>query len=248
MAPARLDTHRCTTRTCFPCYAAPVLDCRVLDAIALIPVVQVEPKGDGMPLPNGSATEDPAGWDAYWRACLSHRGFPDLEPIEKGSWLVPVTSLSDPALRAVLHEHLDAARSIPITQPDNLGSFNGGFVLSAAGEHLIRPNCCCDLSNLDDWVEASQYREPEWAMLWVGHPWVSVRFEASQLWISDYHEGEPTGVICRFEPAALEQATTKARNALEQLALRLEPHVASHVSGVSQVRQICRWFAGLGSA
>jgi hypothetical protein len=228
-----------------PCYAAHVGDCRALDAFDLIPVVEIEPKGDGMPLPSGSAAENPAGWDAYWRACLSRRGFPAVEPIEKPSWLVQVASLSDAALRAVLHEHCKAAGCIPITEPDNVGSFSGGFVLSAAGEHLIRPTCCGDLGNIRDWEQAAGCRESDWAMLWIGHPWVSVRCEASQLWVSDYHEGEPPGAVCRFHPAALEVATTDARAVLGQFAIRLEPHVASYLSGRNDVRQICRRLAGL---
>jgi hypothetical protein len=232
----------------WPWYAAHVGDCRALDAFDLIPVVEIEPKGDGTPLPNGSAADNPAGWDAYWRACLSRRGFPAVEPIEKPSWLVQVALLSDAALRAVLPDHLDAAGCLPITEPENVGSLCGGFVLSKAKEHLVRPSCCGDLSNIRDWEQAAGCRQSDWTMLWIGHPWVSLRFEASQLWISNHHEGEPTRAMCRFHPAALEKATADARVVLAQLATRLESHVASYLSGGNDVRQVCRRLAGLETA
>ncbi|MBI5538413.1 MAG: hypothetical protein HY898_37160 [Deltaproteobacteria bacterium] len=152
------------------------------------------------------------------------------------------------ALRALLHGPLDAAGCTPIAEPDNVGSLCGGFVLTAAGEHLVRPSCCCDLGNIEDLKQAADCRQPDWCMLWIGHPWVSTRFEASQLWISDYHEGEPTRAVCRFRPEALQKAIQEARATLERLSLRLEPHVTPHMSDGSEVRRVCRRIAGIGAA
>jgi hypothetical protein len=53
---------------------------------------------------------------------------------------------------------------------------------------IIEPQCCGDLSNIQEWREAVEYKGSTWRPLWIGHPWVSVRFFNGMLTISDYHE------------------------------------------------------------
>lgn len=65
---------------------------------------------------------------------------------------------------------------------------SGALAILVGGELQVDPNCCSDLGDLSEWREAADYRGSEWQMLWIGHPWLSVRFEDGLLVLSEPHE------------------------------------------------------------
>ena len=83
-----------------------------MNKVRFVPVIEVEP-GDfrktDIPLPNGTASENPNGWDKYWRKSLSESKIENIDPYQLGSWLVPLKQLlSKPkTLSLVLKNKLD---------------------------------------------------------------------------------------------------------------------------------------------
>src|SRR4051812_26634919 len=139
----------------------------VLDRVRLVPVVHLIPSTFGSPqrpIPFGLTPADEE-WDRYWRDCLADVGIGNVTPLELGSGHVPVRNLldpktSDPALAAKILSHLIAERG------------DGGLALCRDDQVLVAPRCCVDLNNLGDWRYAAGYRESEWTILWVGHPYL----------------------------------------------------------------------------
>jgi hypothetical protein len=113
------------------------------------------------------------------------------------------------------------------SDPDCKPVLDGGLALCCNGEVLAAPTCCSDLGNLSDWRDAVAYRQPNWSILWIGHPWLSVRFDAGRLVLSDLHESGSPVARWAVTPEELGLAVTAAEAELEVFARRLEPTVAS---------------------
>src|SRR5205823_5324331 len=116
--------------------------------------------------------------------------------------------------------------------------------LCLADEVLAEPACCVDLGNLADWRQAAAYRSTEWRMLWLGHPWLSVRHEGGWLVLSGPHESHSPVARWAVTPEDLDAAVAQAENELADFAARLLPAVAA-VVGDGSARRIARKLAGL---
>jgi hypothetical protein len=66
------------------------------------------------------------------------------------------------------------------------------YYLMQGAECLLASQCCSDWNDVQDWQVAAQYRANQWQMLWIGHPWVMIRYVDGQLHISDYTEEAET--------------------------------------------------------
>src|SRR5262249_13887545 len=120
---------------------------------------------------------------------------------------------------------------------------DGGLALLAGDEVIFQPTCCVDLGSLSDWRQAAACRESGWQMLWIGHPWLSVRYEAPWLVVSDLHESDtPTGRWA-VNSDDLEQAVVAAQDELESFAVRMQPVLEA--MGVGEVERNARRLAGL---
>jgi hypothetical protein len=93
------------------------------------------------------------------------------------------------------------------------------------------------------WKEAIAYRQPDWKMLWIGHPWLSVRFDRERLLLSEPHESDSPLAKGSISPEELGRAVTAAEDELEDFARRMEPVL--HEMGVAEVRRNARRLAGL---
>ncbi|HVT79648.1 MAG TPA: hypothetical protein VHM90_03240, partial [Phycisphaerae bacterium] len=99
---------------------------------------------------------------------------------------------------------------------------DGGLALSDAnGRILLEPQCCSDLHNHRDWRSATQCQNPDWQMLWIGHPWISVRQESARLLLSDLHESDAPVAKWIVEPLELECALDVAVAELHRFAKSL---------------------------
>jgi hypothetical protein len=107
------------------------------------------------------------------------------------------------------------------TDPDDKPVLDGGMALLAGEEVIVRPTCCSDLSNLADWYEAAAHREAAWKMLWIGHPWLSVRYDAPWLVASDLHESNSPTARWAVDPDDLQRAALAAEQELGAFATRL---------------------------
>jgi hypothetical protein len=222
----------------------------VLHDVRLVSVLELEPgrfTARERPLPSGSGREVPHEWDRYWRDALADAGIVGLTPLRPGSWHVPTNQLQDRTMLGLILaatlESWGGAESL--TDPDGKPVLDGGLALCQADEVLAEPACCADLGNLADWREAAAYRGPEWRMLWIGHPWLSVRHEHCWLVLSGPHESDSPVARWAVSPEDLDAAVDQAQTGLEDFAARLLPAVAA-VVGDGSARRIARKLTGLG--
>ena len=198
--------------------------------LLLTPVVEFEPgaysKGERAP-PSVGSSQDPGAWDVYWRDCLGDAGISDLEPIAKGSWLVPVERLvGDRVLDMLLRVALDGVSE---WCPDLVGSIAGGYVLSTAGERL-EPGCCGDLSNLADWRAVAEQYSDDWTMVWIGHPWTHASAQSDVITILRASEDDvPTNPqpFCSVERDVLRSAIETASEQIRLFGERLSPRIGA---------------------
>lgn len=107
---------------------------------------------------------------------------------------------------------------------ENEPELHGGFaLLSQSGEALIEPTCCSSLKDLVNWKAAAQNHEAYWQELWVGHPWISTKYQSPLLILSDYHDIN-TEISDRWAvlPQNLEQAIQNAEIELTEFSQRLK--------------------------
>ena len=119
-----------------------------------------------------------------------------------------------------------------------------GFALISDGSVIVEPMCCSDLGNLADWREAASCRATDWQMLWIGHPWVSVRFDEGLLIIRDLHEGGAPISKYAVLPDDLQKAIGLSETELEDFSRRLRAAVAPIV-GAEMAPALARRMAGL---
>jgi hypothetical protein len=224
-------------------------DLTLLREIRLIPVLELEPwvfSTVERPRPSGSVLETPEGWARYWLDCLADSGITGLTPLRPASWHVPVHQLGDPeTLEKILRIHTRDVFGIEaLIDADEIPILSGGLVLLSKGEVLIEPTCCADLGNLSEWRDAAEYRESEWRMLWIGHPWLSVRYEARLLIISEPHESDRPSGRWVVDAGVLDRAVDAAEVELERFSRRMERVLVS-LGAEDGVVRLARRLAGL---
>lgn len=221
------------------------------DDLELLPVLELEPgryEAREYPTPQVSFAEDPAGWEAHWKRCLTDAGITTLNSVPGAGWMVSVRDLTDPAvLRKILQ--VEKLQGAPAPDPswdadDFRSPLVGGFVLRTSGRVLVSPQCCGDLANLQDWGDAARCRESGWKALWIGHPTVSVRYSAPTLEISDYHEPGPPidKVRATVDPGRLAEAVEEAARVLREFKPRLM--AALRDLRFPEPETVAEWFVG----
>lgn len=63
-----------------------------------------------------------------------------------------------------------------------------GYELRHHDTIILSPQCCGDLSNIEDWEAVCRYRGEKWTMLWMGHPWSNARYEDSRITLTELWE------------------------------------------------------------
>jgi hypothetical protein len=206
----------------------------VLEDIELIPVLELVPSDfstDDRPSPSGPYENMPDEWHRYWVESLADSGIAELTPVQRGSWNVPTSEFTDPALLRRVLEVIFRRRVEGEAAPD-WGPLNGGLALRCRSQNvLVEPGCCADLGNAAGWRDAAGYREAEWRTLWIGHPWLSVQYLAPRLIISDRHEAEPPVARWAIGPDLLEAALVPAEIELERFARRIGDALPSGYEG-----------------
>lgn len=199
----------------------------ILEGFKLVPVVELEPStfsSRSRTLPSGSGLEVPEEWFCYWRDSLADSGVTGLRPLRPSSWHVPTTEFASAAmLETVLAFIFQRWGGIEVlSDPDCQPVLNGGLALcGASGEVVITPGCCADLGDAKNWKEASEYRNNEWQMLWIGHPWLSIRYESPWLVISEPTESASPSDRWAISPDELHDAVEGAEAELESFARRI---------------------------
>jgi hypothetical protein len=219
-----------------------------LESVELVPVIELEPARFSRrerSSPSGLARDLPERLNAYWNDSLADAGVVGLVPLTPASWMVAIRQLSHT-------ESLSRILSVIVREwggpevlhdPDGTPALEGGVALQGNGQLLLPPTCCGDLGDYSSWREAAAYRLPSWKMVWIGHPWVSVRYDAGTLVFSGLHESETPIGKWAVRPEELGRAVAAARLEVEDFARRLEPVVAGF--GVDKPAPVARRIAGL---
>ena len=195
-------------------------------AIRLTPVIELEPGAfstQSHETPSGSAAELPDEWDKYWRASLFDSGISQINPIVPGSWHVSTTDMDSAQLEKVLRVIIDGWGGISsLDDSDAKPVLNGGLALSAVEQDiLIEPKCCSDLSDVANWKVAAACEKAEWEMLWIGHPFLSVKYQQPWLLLSDLHESNSPVERWSVKPGELKEAITVAESELLDFSKRI---------------------------
>lgn len=219
-----------------------------LEAVALLPVIELEPgrySKHERPLPQGRGKELPLEWRRYWLDSPADSGITGLTPL-MGSWHVPTQQFTDPAvIERVLIAEMEAYRdAVTVADLDEGVILDGGFALCEGDRVMRKPTCCGDLGNLSERRKAARYRGTEWQQVWIGHPWISARFDDGWSVLSEIHEGEPPVGRYAVRPDDLERAIVTAEAELEYLSRRLRP-VLSGLVGDDRATYLSRMLAGL---
>jgi hypothetical protein len=222
---------------------------RRLRELMLEPVVELEPTRFATRTrssPDASGEEAPAEWDQYWRASLADASIVGLTPVRPGSWHVPTRQLTDAVVtekvvRGVIEGWGEYAA---LVGPDADPVLDGGLVLFAEQRVILEPACCGDLRNVADWRAAAAHRGSDWQTLWIGHPWVSVRFDEGRLLLSDPHEADEPLAAYALDPNEFMRAVEGAAAELELFSQWLVAAVAPIV-GDALAPALGRQLAGL---
>ena len=194
-----------------------------LRGVRLTPVIELEPgtfsKQDHS-MPSGSAKEMPDEWGEYWRDSLADSGVSGISPIVPGSWHVSTSDLTSSQLEKVLRVILDEWGGISsLNDPDSRPVLNGGLALRSDEQGVfIEPTCCSDLGNTANWKEAASFEGEQWEMLWIGHPWLSMKLQKPWLLLSDLHETDDPVERWAVKPDELSRAVAAAEDELSRFS------------------------------
>ena len=196
----------------------------VLEGIQLVPVLELVPtkfSSQTRESPSGSSRDVPEEWFRYWTDSLADSNITGLQPLRRDSWHVPTVNFDVSGnLRRFLEKTFDEWGGIDsLSHSDCKPVLNGGLALQcSACDVLIEPGCCADLGDANNWKEAAEYRGTEWQILWIGHPWLSVRFQPPWLVVSEQHESDTPSGNWAVSPEELDRAVDEAKSQLERFA------------------------------
>lgn len=216
-----------TARLILQVIISSVLQMIELLSIRLQPVLELEPGSFG------SAPSPPGPWDdeqgeRYWNSCLAQSGLDNLNPVTPGDWHVALADVTtSSAIRTIALVHL-AEEFEPV---EEIPAHCGGFAVIQDTEYLLLPRCCGNLGDLENWQAAIVYREQTPQMLWIGHPWLSIRYADGQIHIREKQEYESPSEPREFvvSPLTLQHAVAEAEREVRLLLPKWTEVVAAIV-------------------
>ena len=108
-----------------------------------------------------------------------------------------------------------------LSDPDCVPILNGGLALCGKTDVLVEPGCCADLLDVNNWAEVATYRKAEWQMLWIGHPWISFRFQAPWVILSDRHESDAPRERWAVSPDEIRRALSETHMELKAFSMQI---------------------------
>lgn len=199
-----------------------MINLTVLEGVQLIPVLELEPYKFSAETRNSPSGQwDAEEWFRYWSDSLTDSGITGLLPLVRGYWHVPTVNFDDSNnLQRFLEKTFEEWGGIDtLSDPDCKPVLDGGLALQcSSSDTLIEPGCCADLGDSKNWKDAVGYRGSEWQMLWIGHPWLSVRYQSPWLVVSEPHESSTPTDRWAVIPEELSRAVDDAKTELERFA------------------------------
>lgn len=220
-----------------------------LSDIQLIPVLEAEPwtfsTGVHSAPQNGPAKKYYEEWDEYWRNSLAEVGLSGLDQITPGSWYVSTVQFTKPQLEAFLQVIFEDWGGVNyLSEPDSQPLLNGGLAMDTEELGIIiEPTCCSDLGTAN-WKEAATFDGEEWKMLWIGHPWLYIKYEEPHLILSEPCESNGPAEKWKIKPDILQEAVRIAEAELLRFSKLIEPILAGLDTGIDSTK-ISRQLVGL---
>jgi hypothetical protein len=143
-----------------------------MQTLELTPVIELGyyNQGNDSP-PLRKKREFSTHWAEYRRECMRLAGMPDPIPPEfSGTDFYSVEALSGARLEWLIKQHI----SDYLHEPEHIGPFFGGYILSDENGTLLNPQCCGDLSDVMWWKRVSYMRE---SVYYNGHPCPELEFK-----------------------------------------------------------------------
>lgn len=202
-----------------------------LTDINLLPVIEVAPwqfsKNLSMP-EKGPASKYPEEWEEYWRESLLDAGITELTPITAGSFFVSTHQFNDIQLQAFLRVSIMEWGGLDaLNAPEFEPFLYGGFAFNSQKlRHIIEPSCCGELKDLSEWKRAASLDDPEWEILWIGHPWLSMKYEEPYLILSEPHESDVPIARWNIDQKELMKAVERAETELRRFSKMIEENLA----------------------
>ncbi len=227
---------------------APAVEVRLVPVIEMMPVTYARVERS---VPFDRVSD---AYFRYWTTCLADSGIARLRPIKL--WHVPLEQLTsvqtvEKIIQTIRFEEDPAKPGSSFdrfSDPEEyLSAFAGGYALYVDDHLICTPRCCGDLTHLQNWRMAAGHRDAEQAMVWIGHPWITVRYDGAYLVFKDQVEGqgrtEWDGEI-RVLPTALQQAVAQAKQEVLDFCHRLLPIVET-IAPSEQVVRIAETLTGI---
>jgi|GEM_PF-4645788 len=206
----------------------------------LIPVIELSPwdyQTSERPALMGSNMDMPEVRHQFWEFSLQEAGIAAPAPYpRKGSFFIKVASVMEPAMILAMINQMFASASLSIVSSgladieETLPAFAGGYVLEA-GTHIIEPQCCCGLADLDPWRVLVGTESNDWVQVWIGHPCIYGRRKGEFLEISAITDemAKPENIIPAFSVSvrSLQSAVSDA----EEVVLGFRQRIASTLEG-----------------
>ena len=220
-----------------------------LSGTSLTPVIELAPwsisKTRQSP-EKGPARKYPAEWEEYWHACLSDAGITGLNPITAGSFFVSIHQFDDIQLQSFLRVLIQEWGGLDeLYAPDFEPFLYGGFAFNSPELcHIIEPSCCGELKNIHEWKRAASLDTPEWEVLWIGHPWLSMKHEEPYLILSEPHESDVPIERWKIDQKDLMEAVQRAETELRRFSSMIEENLAVIAPEISS-QKISQLLVGL---
>ncbi len=194
-----------------------------LHGIELKPVVELEPSSfstETRTSPQGSLRDMPDAWDHYRRASLADSGITEITPIFPSSWHIATAEFSTFNLEKYLGVIVDDWGGLSsLDDPDSRPVLNGGLALCSKDSGVIvEPTCCGDLGDIANWKAAVAFEGEHWETLWIGHPWLSMKFRQPWLLLSELHESNDPVERWAVKPDELGHAVSAAEDELSRFS------------------------------
>src|SRR4051812_36241636 len=120
------------------------------DPIDLVPVLELEPWNYARPERSSPARVDPEVFHEYWKASLEDAGIVGLEPLEVGSWFVPLDGIrASRILRLIVERWLGENGDDLDEAIDGVCGLSGGAALRSEGRTIVKPSCCACLDDIE---------------------------------------------------------------------------------------------------
>lgn len=133
--------------------------------------------------------------DKYWAESFAQAGIEGVHQIESKSSNARLDSIHDDRIfRQLLNEAwqvLQQLRPEPLTPLRLATRIDAGLSLLHEGEVIYGAQCCADLSNIEHWEKALDYRSAKWTDLWNGHPMIPFYYENGMLRFSEVSDYKP---------------------------------------------------------